>query len=121
MKRMILKALFLVLSAIFMQHNAGLAQTIPEYCFVSNLKNNPLPKYPDTLRILGIGNSFTEDAMAYLPELLAGMEINNVTLGKMSIGGCSLEKHYNMYMQDTVAYSYNKSIAGENVWFGANR
>ena len=30
--------------------------------------NFPLPVRPDTLRILGVGNSFTDDGMMYLPE-----------------------------------------------------
>ena len=32
--------------------------------------NFPLPERPDTLRILGVGNSFTDDGMMYLPDLL---------------------------------------------------
>ena len=32
--------------------------------------NGPLPERPDTLRILGVGNSFTDDGMMYLPDLL---------------------------------------------------
>ncbi|MDR2146909.1 MAG: DUF4886 domain-containing protein [Tannerella sp.] len=121
---MTLKVLILAF-AVLMQHNAAFTQTISENVqqkvtqeqfFVPNFKNNPLPKYPKTLKILGVGNSFTDDAMQYLPNLLESAGINNVTLGKMSIGGCSLERHYNMYVQDTAAYTYVKSIEGKNIW-----
>ena len=36
--------------------------------FAQKFPNYPIPQQPDTLRILGIGNSFTDDGMMYLPE-----------------------------------------------------
>lgn len=35
--------------------------------FAQKFPNYPIPQQPDTLRILGIGNSFTDDGMMYLP------------------------------------------------------
>ncbi len=52
-----------------------------------------MPQQPDTLRILGVGNSFTDDGMMYLPELLEAAGIRNVVLGRLYIAGCSLERH----------------------------
>jgi len=44
------------------------------------------------LKLLAIGNSFSEDATAFLPAIAkAGRK--NLTLGRASIGGCSLERH----------------------------
>jgi len=87
MRRKILEALLLVL-AIIMQQSAGFAQIIPAIerqeavqSFEPNLRNNPLPRYPETLKVLGIGNSFTDDSMQYLPNLLSSAGIKNVTLG----------------------------------------
>lgn len=76
--------------------------------------NYPLPQHPDTLRILGIGNSFTDDGMAYLPELLEAAGIENVVLGRLYIGGCSLERHCREYAAGNAAYIYYKST--ENRW-----
>ena len=45
--------------------------------------NGPLPERPDTLRILGVGNSFTDDGMMYLPDLLRAAGIGNVVLGRL--------------------------------------
>jgi len=78
--------------------------------------NYPIPQNPDTLRILGIGNSFTDDGMMYLPDLLEAAGIKNVILGHLYIGGCSLEGHC---IQDQKApnegqYIYYKST--ENKW-----
>lgn len=76
--------------------------------------NYPLPDHPDTLRILAIGNSFSDDGTQYLPDLLEGAGIHNVILGRLYIGGCSLERHCQEYAGATRAYRYDKSTA--NSW-----
>ncbi len=85
--------------------------------FGQKTPNYPLPQQPDTLRILGIGNSFTDDGMMYLPELLEAAGIHNVILGRLYIGGCSLERHCNEYESNSETYRYSKSTA--NKWFTA--
>ncbi|MDR1523921.1 MAG: DUF4886 domain-containing protein, partial [Tannerella sp.] len=106
MKRFI--HLFLCVFLLFL--NPGVQGQIPHF------KNNPLPKNPASLKILGIGNSFTDDGMQYLPDLLEGAGIENVTLGKLSLGGCSLERHYQLYLSGDSAYNYRKSFPGKNLW-----
>ena len=76
--------------------------------------NYPIPQRPDTLRILGIGNSFTDDGMMYLPELLEAAGIRNVVLGRLYIGGCSLERHCREYAAGNTSYIYSKST--DNRW-----
>ncbi len=77
-------------------------------------ENYPLPSNPDTLRILAIGNSFSDDGTAYLPDLLEAAGIHNVIVGRLYIGGCSLERHCNEYRNNTNAYTYYKST--DNKW-----
>jgi hypothetical protein bacD2_14593 len=65
------------------------------------------------LRILAIGNSFSQDAVEqYLYELFrdAGIE---VVIGNMYIGGCSLEKHVSNAASDAAAYAYRKIVDGK--------
>lgn len=73
-----------------------------------------LPRHPDTLRVLAIGNSFSDDGTQYLPSLLESAGIRNVILGRLYIGGCSLERHCREYADGSSAYRYDKSTA--NVW-----
>ena len=82
--------------------------------FAQKFPNYPIPQQPDTLRILGIGNSFTDDGMMYLPQLLEAAGIRNVVLGRLYIGGCSLERHCREYIGSTPAYIYYKSTS--NRW-----
>lgn len=73
-------------------------------------------KYGETLRILAIGNSFSDDGMEDLPALLEDMGIENVELARLYIGGCSLERHVKCYNTQEAAYEFYHSKAGENRW-----
>ena len=55
--------------------------------FAQKFPNYPIPQQPDTLRILGIGNSFTDDGMMYLPELLEAAGIRVVVSDAQDIEG----------------------------------
>ncbi|NDV79180.1 DUF4886 domain-containing protein [Dysgonomonas sp. 511] len=64
---------------------------------------------PDrTIRILAIGNSFSQDAVEqYLYELAKEEDIP-VVVANMYIGGCSLEKHLANANANSAAYEYRK-------------
>lgn len=65
-----------------------------------------------TLRILAIGNSFSQDAVEqYLYELFeaAGQE---AVIGNMYIGGCSLDTHWENASGDKAAYDYREVVDG---------
>lgn len=60
------------------------------------------------LRILAIGNSFSQDAVEqYLYELLKAEGIDAI-IGNMYIGGCSLETHWANANGNLAKYSYRK-------------
>src|SRR5690606_6674875 len=62
----------------------------------------------DTLRVLAIGNSFSQDAVEqYLHELTAAAG-KTVIIGNMYIGGAPLSKHWSNAEGDKAAYSYRK-------------
>lgn len=47
------------------------------------------------LRLLTIGNSFSNNALTYLRPIAASRGVR-FTIGRASIGGCTLEKHWNL-------------------------
>lgn len=63
------------------------------------------------MKILSIGNSFSQDAQRYLSRL-AKANGQNLTCVNLYIGGCSLRTHY-INMLDDNAY-YNFEFNGEN-------
>lgn len=76
--------------------------------------NYPLPSSPDTLKILAIGNSFSDDGTQYIPGLLEAAGIHNVIVARLYIGGCSLERHCREYSEGLSNYTYYKST--RNSW-----
>ena len=67
------------------------------------------------MKILAIGNSFSQDAARYLhgAAVRAGL---NVEIANLMIGGCSLERHYRNMLSEEKAYmlEYNGSYTGFN-------
>jgi len=49
-----------------------------------------------TLRLLTIGNSFSRDATAFLEEIARSGGAAAFEIGRCDIGGCSLQKHWNL-------------------------
>ena len=61
-----------------------------------------------TVRILAIGNSFSQDAVEqYLHELAEAEGISTI-IDNMFIGGCSLERHVKNARDNAPAYAYRK-------------
>lgn len=48
------------------------------------------------IRILTIGNSFSENALTYLEDIATSVAAVRFQIGRASLGGCSLEKHWNL-------------------------
>lgn len=57
------------------------------------------------IRILAIGNSFSQDALAYLHEMAACGHLDVMTVN-LYIGGCSLADHWYNAENDLAAYDY---------------
>lgn len=67
------------------------------------------------VKILAIGNSFSEDAIEQnLYEILKAEGIE-VIIGNMYIGGCSIDHHWKNASTDEAAYSYRKIVNGKKI------
>lgn len=71
------------------------------------------------LRILAIGNSFSDDGMEHLPSLLKNLGIENVELARLYVGGCTLQRHADFIKKGESPYTFYHSKAGENIWVKA--
>ena len=88
--------------------------TLGEYeVKISNLENANLTKTidinvvkPDKVRILFIGNSFSDDTSTYLPDVLKNLGYENVEIGNMFIGGCTIDMHYQNVVNNAEAYDF---------------
>ena len=65
-----------------------------------------------SVKILGIGNSFSVDGMEYVYNILHNLGVEDIELGNLYIGGCSLATHCNNLRGDLPAYEYWENDAG---------
>jgi len=66
------------------------------------------------LRILAIGNSFSDDTLEYVWSMAKSAGYDSVFLGNLYIGGCTLELHAANAAEDKKAYEYRTN--GDGVW-----
>lgn len=64
------------------------------------------------LRILTIGNSFSDDTMQYVYQIAKDLGVEKVSLGNLYIGGCSLATHASNAAADKAAYEYRTNTSG---------
>ncbi|MBR3778145.1 MAG: DUF4886 domain-containing protein [Clostridia bacterium] len=63
-----------------------------------------------SLKILAIGNSFSVDAMNnHLYDVLKSAGYDEVVLGNLYVGGCSLDQHWNYIQNNQKAYTFYKN------------
>lgn len=87
--------------------------------FLTNLCSVFAQNEKDTIRILAIGNSFSEDAVEQYLYELGDAEGFNFVIGHMFIGGTTLENHWNNAENNSPSYSYRKIQNGKKVtWHG---
>lgn len=66
-----------------------------------------------SLKILAIGNSFSTDAMQYLWQICRDGGVEEVVLGNLYYGGCSISQHLAFAKSDSDSYTYYKNTTGE--------
>ena len=80
--------------------------------------NPPLDLQKETLRVLDIGNSYTDDATHYLPLLTeaSGIDVSDMCLYKAIRGGASFKNWCDIYddKDTTSSYAISKVIGGLN-------
>lgn len=66
-----------------------------------------------SFRLLSVGNSFSVDAQQHLYGIAADMGYDNIVLGNLYIGGCSLYGHNSTAQNNRASYIYYKNTTGE--------
>lgn len=95
------------------------SETVKKEIVEKALPEYPSGKLPKSLKILAIGNSYSDDATKYLWDICKAAGIEEVVIANMYIGGCSLETHWENISGDVRAYTYYKNTDGE--WNSKNR
>lgn len=93
-----------------------------ESSMVFSIEDNPIVENSllkkTNLKVLDIGNSYTNDATAYLPLIIdkLGVDVTDFCLYKVTYGGASFKKWFQVYNdQGTGGYVFTKVIGGGDV------
>lgn len=86
------------------------------------------PSYEDlneshkkSIKMLCIGNSYSQDSVAYMPFILRGLAENvKLTLGIAYYGGGTLTNHKEFFDSDSAEYTYNYLRSDSNAWASAS-
>ena len=66
------------------------------------------------MKVLAIGNSFSDDSTEYLYPVLKALGAENIFLGNLHIPGCSIQRHVDNIRNDTPVYDYRTNQ--QNQW-----
>ena len=86
-------------------------ETTPATTTMPALTDAPLSD-GKTLKVLAIGNSFSNNTTKYLYDIAKAEGVENIVLGRLYIGGCSLLKHVNCANNNLTEYKYYKNTSG---------
>lgn len=67
----------------------------------------------ESLKVLCVGNSFARNGSKYLYEIATAHGVENVVVGVLYIGGCSVSKHWKNAQSNAAAYTYYKNDSGK--------
>lgn len=82
------------------------------YFLFSLFAVHPLPLPAKVVKVLAIGNSFSQDAIEQYLYELAAAQGDSLVIGNAYIGGCSIDRHYNNLLTDKADYEFRKVIGG---------
>lgn len=76
------------------------------------------PEEKKVLKVLAIGNSFSEDATQHMYQIAQDCGADEIIIGNLYWGGCSLATHWNNAQTNNNGYDYQKNTNG--VWTHRN-
>jgi hypothetical protein len=89
-----------------------------EFVMALGIVDNPMQNMTwqedDALKILLVGNSFSDDTSYYLWNVANSAGVENVRLGHLHIGGCELSAHLTYAQNDSAVYDYRLTNDSKN-------
>lgn len=65
-----------------------------------------------SLKVLFVGNSFSEDTLKYAPQIFKNLGVESVKMAYLYVGGCTLDRHLNYFTNNSASYTYYTSTSG---------
>lgn len=78
------------------------------------VKSPEFKDYSAGIKILSIGNSFSQDTTKYLPNVLKELGVQNIIIKHLYIGGCNLKMHWDN--AENNKSNYTLTYTENNIW-----
>ena len=79
---------------------------------ICHLSFSPIGAQAKVIKVLAIGNSFSEDAVEHYLYELAAAQGDSLIIGNAYIGGCTIDRHYDNLLTGKADYEYRKVVGG---------
>ena len=91
----------------------GLIIVLVAVCGNPGVNARASAKLPKHLKILAVGNSLSYDSLYYFYGIANSLGVEDITVGNLYIGNCSLKRHWNNARKNKNAYEYSKNADGK--------
>ncbi len=100
-------------SGVSIMSTSGYTPKIDIYRFTDDVITDDTTSTGRTLKVLAIGNSFSQDGVEWIYPIATELGAEEVIIGNMYYGGCSLEMHLNWATQNPPGayYDYEKRVS----------
>lgn len=92
--------------AFFCTADSGNARPHEFQLWTGNPADKPEPGVPDSLKVLTIGNSFSENTSVYASEI-ARNNGKNLTFGYLKFPSCTIEMHYTAAVENRAVFKFD--------------
>ena len=79
---------------------------------ICHLSFSPIGAQAKLVKVLAIGNSFSQDAVEQYLYELAAAQGDSLVIGNAYIGGCTIDRHYDDLLTGKADYEYHKVVGG---------
>lgn len=93
----------IIIGAIYFKNHETESE-LKSYEYLKKLEREPFTGK----KIFCIGNSYADDSLRYLPDVLRGLGQSGFIIANVYIGGCSLQRHWLNACDNANAYEYRK-------------
>lgn len=103
----------LIICTVFSACNGTTGENETEGSTVATIDPNAPLSDGKTLKVLAVGNSFSNNTTEYLYDVAKAEGVTDIVIGRLYISGCTLAMHVENAQENKAAYTYYRNDSGK--------